>query len=170
MLCSGHSAQYLSMLPFASLVPHSSTFSVAIRLLPTWFPAHPSQLWCHCRQVYLPMSYCYAKRLSAEEDELIRSLRQVRKELILLDKDTWLHDHLLCWPCPCGPASGLPSGSSCTCVVFCQTAEPAPSSNCPRCLLLAGQTDALCCLVSGAVCARLHQHRLASTEEQRGCL
>ncbi|KAM9009819.1 lanosterol synthase [Ara ararauna] len=45
-------------------------------LLPTWFPAHPSRLWCHCRQVYLPMSYCYAKRLSAEEDELIRSLRQ----------------------------------------------------------------------------------------------
>ncbi|OXB61464.1 hypothetical protein ASZ78_010220 [Callipepla squamata] len=33
-------------------------------------------LWCHCRQVYLPMSYCYAKRLSAEEDELIQSLRQ----------------------------------------------------------------------------------------------
>ncbi|KAM6261018.1 lanosterol synthase isoform 1-T1 [Spheniscus humboldti] len=45
-------------------------------LLPTWFPAHPSRLWCHCRQVYLPMSYCYATRLSAEEDELIRSLRQ----------------------------------------------------------------------------------------------
>ncbi|KAI1237003.1 hypothetical protein IHE44_0014254 [Lamprotornis superbus] len=62
--------------PLAFTVPHSSTFSVAIRLLPTWFPAHPSRLWCHCRQVYLPMSYCYAKRLSAEEDELIRSLRQ----------------------------------------------------------------------------------------------
>ncbi|NXG40484.1 ERG7 synthase, partial [Dromaius novaehollandiae] len=45
-------------------------------LLPTWFPAHPSRLWCHCRQIYLPMSYCYAKRLSAEEDELIQSLRQ----------------------------------------------------------------------------------------------
>ncbi|KAM6200130.1 lanosterol synthase isoform 1-T1 [Sarcoramphus papa] len=45
-------------------------------LLPTWFPAHPSRLWCHCRQVYLPMSYCYARRLSAEEDELIWSLRQ----------------------------------------------------------------------------------------------
>lgn len=79
--------------PLACTAPPSSTFSVAIRLLPTWFPAHPSRLWCHCRQVYLPMSYCYAKRLSAEEDELIRSLRQVRKELILLDKDTWLHEH-----------------------------------------------------------------------------
>ncbi|XP_075139940.1 lanosterol synthase isoform X2 [Leptodactylus fuscus] len=45
-------------------------------LLPQWFPAHPSTLWCHCRQVYLPMSYCYATRLSAHEDDLIRSLRQ----------------------------------------------------------------------------------------------
>ncbi|CAM9278726.1 unnamed protein product [Lampetra planeri] len=46
-------------------------------LLPRWFPAHPSSLWCHCRQVYLPMSYCYAVRLSASEDDsLVRSLRQ----------------------------------------------------------------------------------------------
>uniref|UniRef100_A0A8C5QGC3 Terpene cyclase/mutase family member n=1 Tax=Leptobrachium leishanense TaxID=445787 RepID=A0A8C5QGC3_9ANUR len=51
-------------------------------LLPSWFPAHPSTLWCHCRQVYLPMSYCYATRLSACEDDLIRSLRQ---ELYLED-------------------------------------------------------------------------------------
>ncbi|XP_063197639.1 lanosterol synthase isoform X3 [Chroicocephalus ridibundus] len=53
-------------------------------LLPTWFPAHPSRLWCHCRQVYLPMSYCYARRLSAEEDELIRSLRQISKTINML--------------------------------------------------------------------------------------
>ncbi|XP_019573151.2 lanosterol synthase isoform X1 [Rhinolophus sinicus] len=45
-------------------------------LLPAWMPAHPSTLWCHCRQVYLPMSYCYATRLSAQEDPLIQSLRQ----------------------------------------------------------------------------------------------
>uniref|UniRef100_A0A8D0LCC0 Terpene cyclase/mutase family member n=1 Tax=Sphenodon punctatus TaxID=8508 RepID=A0A8D0LCC0_SPHPU len=45
-------------------------------LFPTWMPAHPSTLWCHCRQVYLPMSYCYAIRLTAEEDDLIRNLRQ----------------------------------------------------------------------------------------------
>lgn len=51
------------------------------------------------------MSYCYAKRLSAEEDELIRSLRQVRSELIPPDRDTWLCGHLLCWPCSCEPAS-----------------------------------------------------------------
>lgn len=50
---------------------------LSCRLFPTWMPAHPSTLWCHCRQVYLPMSYCYATRLSASEDPLILSLRQV---------------------------------------------------------------------------------------------
>ncbi|XP_039336368.1 lanosterol synthase [Saimiri boliviensis] len=45
-------------------------------LFPDWAPAHPSTLWCHCRQVYLPMSYCYAVRLSATEDLLVQSLRQ----------------------------------------------------------------------------------------------
>ncbi|KAI2660801.1 Lanosterol synthase [Labeo rohita] len=45
-------------------------------LFPSWVPAHPSTLWCHCRQVYLPMSYCYAVRLSADEDPLVLSLRQ----------------------------------------------------------------------------------------------
>nr|XP_006636690.2 PREDICTED: lanosterol synthase [Lepisosteus oculatus] len=45
-------------------------------LFPTWMPAHPSTLWCHCRQVYLPMSYCYAVRLTAQEDALVCSLRQ----------------------------------------------------------------------------------------------
>uniref|UniRef100_A0A8D2Q541 Terpene cyclase/mutase family member n=1 Tax=Varanus komodoensis TaxID=61221 RepID=A0A8D2Q541_VARKO len=45
-------------------------------LFPSWMPVHPSTLWCHCRQVYLPMAYCYAARLTAEEDELILSLRQ----------------------------------------------------------------------------------------------
>nr|XP_054589781.1 lanosterol synthase [Nothobranchius furzeri] len=48
-------------------------------LLPTWVPGHPSTLWCYFRQVYLPMSYCYAVRLSAEEDPLILGLRQVMK-------------------------------------------------------------------------------------------
>lgn len=45
------------------------------RLLPYWVPFHPGRMWCHCRQIYLPMSYCYAHRLKAEETELIRQLR-----------------------------------------------------------------------------------------------
>lgn len=24
--------------------------------------AHPGRFWCHCRMVYLPMSYCYGRR------------------------------------------------------------------------------------------------------------
>uniref|UniRef100_A0A670Y2C5 Terpene cyclase/mutase family member n=1 Tax=Pseudonaja textilis TaxID=8673 RepID=A0A670Y2C5_PSETE len=54
-------------------------------LFPSWVPANPSTLWCHCRQVYLPMAYCYAVRLTAEEDELILSLRQ---ELYVQDYDS----------------------------------------------------------------------------------
>uniref|UniRef100_UPI00358E27D6 lanosterol synthase isoform X2 n=1 Tax=Myxine glutinosa TaxID=7769 RepID=UPI00358E27D6 len=45
-------------------------------LLPSWMPGHPASLWCHCRQVYLPMSYCYTVRLCAQEDDLVHSLRQ----------------------------------------------------------------------------------------------
>jgi lanosterol synthase len=44
-------------------------------LLPEWIPIHPSKLWCHCRQVYLPMGYCYGKRIQAPETDLIRQLR-----------------------------------------------------------------------------------------------
>ncbi|KAK7456563.1 hypothetical protein BaRGS_00039317 [Batillaria attramentaria] len=51
-------------------------------VFPQWLPCHPSRLWCHCRQVYLPMAYCYGRRISAQEDELILSLRQ---ELYLTD-------------------------------------------------------------------------------------
>ncbi|XP_015280874.1 PREDICTED: lanosterol synthase [Gekko japonicus] len=45
-------------------------------LFPSWMPGHPASLWCHCRQVYLPMAYCYATRLTTAEDELVLSLRQ----------------------------------------------------------------------------------------------
>ncbi|GFO36173.1 terpene cyclase/mutase family member, partial [Plakobranchus ocellatus] len=51
-------------------------------LLPQWLPFHPSKLWCHCRQVYLPMAYCYGKRIQAPEDDLIR---QLRKEIFVED-------------------------------------------------------------------------------------
>jgi lanosterol synthase len=45
-------------------------------VLPCCIPMHPSKLWCHCRQVYLPMGYCYAKRISAPHSEIIEQLRQ----------------------------------------------------------------------------------------------
>ncbi|XP_040375263.1 cycloartenol synthase 2-like [Rosa chinensis] len=31
-------------------------------LLPYFLPVHPGRMWCHCRMIYLPMSYLYGKR------------------------------------------------------------------------------------------------------------
>ena len=47
-------------------------------LLPAWFPMHPSRFWCHCRMVYLPMSYLYGTRFvypDADRDALIAAIR-----------------------------------------------------------------------------------------------
>ncbi|CAF3793149.1 unnamed protein product [Adineta steineri] len=44
-------------------------------LLPEWLPVHPSRYWCHCRMVYLPMSYVYAKKIVGEITPLIKELR-----------------------------------------------------------------------------------------------
>lgn len=65
------------------------TVTNSIRLFPSWVPAHPSTLWCHCRQVYLPMSYCYAVRLCADEDSLVLSLRQVQFHNFTTRGQTW---------------------------------------------------------------------------------
>lgn len=45
-------------------------------LLPEALPIHPSRLWCHCRMVYLPMSYLYGRRAKATLSPLLRSLRE----------------------------------------------------------------------------------------------
>nr|UTN00765.1 lanosterol synthase [Strongylocentrotus purpuratus] len=47
-----------------------------IWLFPTWLPAHPSTIWCHCRQVYLPMGFFYGIKFQAEENQLTRELRK----------------------------------------------------------------------------------------------
>lgn len=46
-------------------------------LLPQWFPLHPGRFWCHCRMVYLPMCWLYARRFTynAAEDPLTSALR-----------------------------------------------------------------------------------------------
>ena len=47
------------------------------RVFPRCIPMHPSKLWCHCRQVYLPMGFCYAHRVTAQCTEITDQLRQV---------------------------------------------------------------------------------------------
>jgi len=45
-------------------------------LLPYRAPVHPGRLWCHCRQVYLPMAWLYGVRAAAPEDRLLLQIRQ----------------------------------------------------------------------------------------------
>jgi squalene/oxidosqualene cyclase-like protein len=44
-------------------------------LLPRWAPIHPGRLWCHARQVYLPMAWLYRRRAVGEATPLILDLR-----------------------------------------------------------------------------------------------
>ena len=55
----------------------NEVFLLCERLLPDWIPFHPHKWWVHTRNVYIPMSYLYALRYKAKEDDLILSLRQV---------------------------------------------------------------------------------------------
>ncbi len=45
-------------------------------LLPKSLPLHPSKLWCHCRMVYLPMSWLYGRRARAKESPLLADIRR----------------------------------------------------------------------------------------------
>ncbi len=45
-------------------------------LLPRALPIHPGRLWCHTRQVYLPMAWLYGRRASMPATELTRALRR----------------------------------------------------------------------------------------------
>ncbi|KAF9972123.1 Lanosterol synthase (Oxidosqualene--lanosterol cyclase) [Actinomortierella ambigua] len=45
-------------------------------LLPHFLPFHPGRYWCHTRAVYIPMSYLYGRRATAEMTPLIQQLRQ----------------------------------------------------------------------------------------------
>ena len=45
-------------------------------LLPPSAPVHPGRLWCHCRQVYLPMAWLYGTKSRAVADEWTRAVRE----------------------------------------------------------------------------------------------
>ncbi|KAJ3696282.1 hypothetical protein LUZ60_001659 [Juncus effusus] len=55
-----------------------------IWLLPYVLPIHPGRMWCHCRMVYLPMSYIYGKRFVGKITPLVQELR---KELFSVPYD-----------------------------------------------------------------------------------
>ncbi len=61
----------LNLCPFEGLNP----LLPELWLLPYALPFHPGRMWCHARQVYLPMSYLYGIRGAVPEDPLIRELR-----------------------------------------------------------------------------------------------
>ncbi|WNG16524.1 terpene cyclase/mutase family protein [Cystobacter fuscus] len=45
-------------------------------LLPEALPMHPSRFWCHCRMVYLPMSWLYGKKARIPDSPLLQQLRR----------------------------------------------------------------------------------------------
>ncbi len=45
-------------------------------LLPRDAPLHPSKLWCHARQVYLPMAWLYGSRATVPLTPLLAALRE----------------------------------------------------------------------------------------------
>ncbi|KAH9770910.1 cycloartenol synthase [Citrus sinensis] len=47
-----------------------------IWLLPYILPFHPGRMWCHCRMVYLPMSYLYGKRFVGPITPTVLALRK----------------------------------------------------------------------------------------------
>ncbi|KAK9002492.1 hypothetical protein V6N11_025168 [Hibiscus sabdariffa] len=45
-------------------------------LLPYILPFHPGRMWCHCRMVYLPVSYLYGKRFVGPITPTVLALRE----------------------------------------------------------------------------------------------
>ncbi|CAN6445098.1 unnamed protein product [Victoria cruziana] len=64
-------------------------------LLPYIIPLHPGRMWCHCRMVYLPMSFLYGMRFAGRTTETVLELR---KELFSLSYDQvdWNRTRNLC--------------------------------------------------------------------------
>lgn len=61
----------------STLKLHAGSDKYSNRLLPDWVPFHPHRWWIHVRTVYVPMCYLYGIKFKAEENDLIRALREV---------------------------------------------------------------------------------------------
>jgi hypothetical protein len=64
-------------LTLLNLHPYEGMYPLLPELweLPEQLPIHPGRLWCHCRQVYLPMAYLYGEKAQAPLDPLLSQLR-----------------------------------------------------------------------------------------------
>jgi squalene/oxidosqualene cyclase-like protein len=61
-------------------------------VLPKWVPLHPSQFWCHCRMIYLPMCYLYCKRVTpnvSQDPVLLALRREIYRESDIYEKIDW---------------------------------------------------------------------------------
>jgi len=66
------------MLAVLNLYPYEGLSPILpeLWLLPDAAPFHPGRLWCHARQVYLPMAYLYGEKAQIPADALILQLRK----------------------------------------------------------------------------------------------
>ena len=62
----------LNLYPYEGLTP----VLPELWLLPRSAPLHPGRLWCHARQVYLPMAYLFGIRAAAPADDTALALRR----------------------------------------------------------------------------------------------
>ena len=62
----------LNLYPYEGLNP----LLPELWVLPYRLPFHPGRLWCHARQVYLPMAYLYGIKAQMKENNLIREIRR----------------------------------------------------------------------------------------------
>ena len=62
----------LNLYEYSGLVP----ISPELWLLPRALPLHPGRLWCHARQVYLPMAWLYGSRAKVPVTTTIAELRE----------------------------------------------------------------------------------------------
>lgn len=60
-------------------------------LLPYAVPVHPARFWCHCRMVYLPMSYIYGRRAVGPVDDLVLGLREELYGMPYSQVEWWKH-------------------------------------------------------------------------------
>ncbi|CAM6008775.1 unnamed protein product [Sphagnum balticum] len=56
--------------------PGNNPLPPEIWMLPYFLPMHPGRMWCHCRMVYLPMSYIYGKRFTGPITNTVKALRE----------------------------------------------------------------------------------------------